>query len=416
MLLLSVKRLCGLKDLSYNGSMDASAAEKAYKPDREGRKEPVVVGLSGGVKSYVTASLLKIQKYEVIGVTVQNEPQGFQASLDKVVRCHASDQKLDEIRLFCRSLGIPHFVVKSGAEFQETVVETWKSSRIQGTLARQCRLCHVMRLRILHREMLRLGVHKLATGHLGKIFVQNESIFLRSSNDEKHDQSGLLSELPEPILRSLLLPLSDLQYAEILRLAENFAIMNNSHELTSCFPASDPVNEFLEKTIPPGIRKLGSLVIKDEDKFDDHEGVQNYIYGEPISPKDSHDEHVFIDYKASAKEIILGTSADFLTDDFFIACDNISDTTALTEPSTGYVRLKDGEVECWLSPKNLGRIHVKLSEKKRILTGSTLSLFRRPGRNSKLIVTGRVTGAIRVEDEADESSEEKLPTQTQYSR
>jgi tRNA-uridine 2-sulfurtransferase len=395
--------------------MESAKAEKAYNPDKDGRKETIVVGLSGGIKSYVTASLLKIQKYDVIGVTVQNDPQGFQGPLEKIVGCHASEQKLDEIRLFCRSLGIPHFVVKSGLEFQENVVEAWKSSRVEGSFSRQCGICHRLRMKILYQEMRRLGSKKLATGHLGKIFIQNEKVFLRSSNDEKNDQSGLLSELPENILKSLLLPLSDLQYTEILRLADNFELKRGSEGLTSCFPNTEAIFKFLEQSIPPGIRKPGALVLPNGDKFDDHEGVQNFIFGESIDPKDSPGEHVFINYNHPAKEVLLGTFKDFESVDFFINCETLSDREALLGPSVGYARIEGGEVECWISPKTLGRIHVLLTERRKVLPGMTVSIFRKPGRNSKLLVTGRVSSPVSLSDdeEADEKTRSSSP---KYSR
>ena len=361
-----------------------------------------MVGLSGGVKSFVTASLLKIQKYDVIGVTVQNDPQGFSVASENIVRCHLSEQKLEEVRLFCRSLGIPHFVVRTGAEFQETVVEKWKSSRIEGALPRQCRPCHTLRLKALHREMLRLGAKKLATGHLGKIFVQNEHIFLRSSNDEKHDQSGLLSELPEDILRSLLLPLSDLQYPEILRLAENFELRNLTGDNSGCFPNSEAVLEFIEKSTPEALLKSGTLILENGDTFSEHEGVHRFIYGQRINGND--EDLFFISYDYPSKDIQIGASESFLTQDFFVNCEGVADPEALLEPLSGYLRLESKETECWLSPKNLNRIHVQLPEKKKILLGQNVSVFKRPGRNSKLLFSGWVSGIGETESEEDGDS------------
>lgn len=397
--------------------MDANAAEKAYMPDKGARKEPIVVGLSGGIKSYVTASLLKIQRYDVIGVTVQNDPAGFSGAQEKVVRCHSGDQKLDEIRLFCRSLGVPHFVVKSGPEFQEEVVESWKSSRILGTLPRQCRSCHGLRIRILYREMQRLGVKKLATGHLGKIFIQNNRVFLRSSNDEKVDQSGLLSDLPDQILRSLLLPLSDLQYTEILRLAENFDLVRPGEDHGSCFPNTQTIQDYLEATIPPELRKSGTMVLKNGDKYDDHEGVQDFVFGAPVDPKETKNEKLFIDYDYAAKEITLGTPEDFECREFFIESESLAERGSLLEPSPGFARFGGPEVECWISPKSLNRIHVELKATREVKSGETVSIFMKPGRNSKLLVSGRVLGPLyESETETDGEDGETPRARSGYQR
>src|SRR6476620_8985275 len=103
--------------------------ENAYAPDKNGRKEKVILGLFG-LDSFVTAYLLKIQKYDLIGVTIVNSWDEYTGDQESTFSCHSSPQRLDKIKEFCNKLGIPLQIVKSSIEFKDEVVETWIADKI----------------------------------------------------------------------------------------------------------------------------------------------------------------------------------------------------------------------------------------------------------------------------------------------
>src|SRR5690606_16473862 len=91
--------------------------DEVYQPENKARQQRVVVGLSGGVASYVVAYLLKIQKYDLIGVTVATDWEGYQGDKTQTLSCYLDEPRLTQIKEFCHQLKIPHFTIKAQAEF-----------------------------------------------------------------------------------------------------------------------------------------------------------------------------------------------------------------------------------------------------------------------------------------------------------
>lgn len=139
--------------------------EDTYMPDKDARKKRVVVGLSGSINSLVTAYLLKLQKFDLIGVTVALGWDEFEGNSDNVLSCHLNSAGLENIRQFCHQLGIPHFVVKGSDEFKEEVVERWMASRVTATKS-QIPTSGMAVIRVISSPRQALVSQKLAWIHI----------------------------------------------------------------------------------------------------------------------------------------------------------------------------------------------------------------------------------------------------------
>lgn len=371
--------------------------EDAYMPEREGRNKRVVVGLSSGINGLVTAYLLKLQKYDLIGVTVMLGWDEYQGNQDEMLNCYVTPARLESIRGFCHQLGIPHFVVKGTDEFKEEVVESWIAGRITGTKSNACWNCHDLRMKLLYQKMLSLDAQGLATGHLAKLFRQEAhgTVYVHTSSDEEYDQSSLLARLPHDILDKMILPLSDLQQKEILKLAENFGLTAQSKDLKihECFDPAINYDAFLDAHVPKRYNKPGEIVGPEKVSLGNHEGILKFTYAQTIKTSESRqsDQFRLIRYSLQEKKIEVAKSDFFKRKRIFLVKCKVSEETPWYEPMKGFLKINEREAgDCWLYPKNLYSALVELDEATEILEGEMVTVQKKKGRNAKVYVTGQV--------------------------
>lgn len=372
--------------------------ENAYNPDKQSQKERMVIALSGGLDSYVTAYLLKIQKYDLIAVTVANQWDDYSGDAGKAFSCHTSAAKLDELKEFCHKMGIPLHVIKAVNEFKESVIEPWLADKALGKFPKPCWNCHDLRMKLVYDKMKEVGAKRMATGHFAKLFHHDShgSVFVHTSNDEHHDQSALLSRLPHEILDSLVLPLSDLSKKEVLKLAENFGLAEDSKKLPihHCLEWNEEIASVVLKKIPKKFIKEGEITSSDGlITYGLHEGVQSHTLGEPYEYRDSGKpiKGVFGNFSYQEKRMMIYDSAFFERDKLLLVKCYKSEEVSWLEPVKGFLVISESEsVECWIYPKPLNSVYIELSEKHRLLNGQILSVIKKKGKNSKLFLTGEV--------------------------
>lgn len=372
--------------------------EDAYKPDNQTRKERVLVALTGGIDSFVTAYLLKIQKYDLVAATVLNSWDEENLIQEKNFSCFISQPKTDAIKGFCHRLGIPLQIVKASAEFKESVIEPFMAAKALGKNSRPCWDCHELRMNLLHDKMKEVGATKLATGHYAKLFHHeaHNSVFVHTSNDESNDQSALLSRLSHDVLKDLLLPLSDLTKKEVLKLAENFGLTGEDTRIKmhSCLPASPELNSVLSKKLPKKLVKEGEITNFDGTlNLAPHEGVHTRSFGEPFEYRENGKpiKGIIGDYSYSEKRLTVVDVDYFERDKILLVKCRFSEEVSLPEPIKGFAVLSDGRVEeCWIHPKTLSSVCLEFNEKFRFLSGEILSVQRKKGKNSKVLLTGEV--------------------------
>lgn len=355
----------------------------------------VVLGLSGGIDSMVTATLLKIQKYEVFAVTVVNEWEELSNDSQKTFSCGMSQEKIKAIKSFCDKQHIPLHILKATEEFKEKVIDPWISDKITGQRARACWDCHDLRMKLLHKKMEDLGAGHIATGHYAKVFrnAANGTAFIHSSNDELHDQSSALSRCSNKILSNLLLPLSDLTKKEVLKLAENFGLVSSDKKLSfnECFKPTPELIQILDKKIPSKLKKPGEIVKVDGTSAGNHDGIYRHSFGEPIEFKDYKIDGVFGQTLFFERRIKLVPESNFETKRFLLVRCIYSEEVSLLEPLKGYILYhNDKYAECHIYPKSLGSVYVELSENIKIYPKDIVTLLKKRGKNAKIIGTGEV--------------------------
>ncbi len=233
--------------------------------------ETVVVGMSGGVDSSVTALLLKSQGYRVIGLFMKNwEEEG---------PCPA-EQDYQDVVAVCNQLDIPHYAVNFSKEYWEEVFVKCLNDFRAGYTPNPDILCNrEIKFKVFFQKALELGADYLATGHYcRKIWYQDEWILGRGVDPEK-DQSYFLYTLKSATLDRVLFPLGEMTKKEVRTLAaeSGLATATKKDSTGICFIGKRDFKSFLSHYIPT---QPGNFELTDGTVVGRHDGIAYYTIGQ----------------------------------------------------------------------------------------------------------------------------------------
>ncbi|MCS7185716.1 MAG: tRNA 2-thiouridine(34) synthase MnmA [Armatimonadetes bacterium] len=240
----------------------------------------VLVAMSGGVDSSVTAALLKEQGYEVIGVTFHL--WGENKDSRNLKSCCGLASVEDACRV-ANKLGIPHLVVNMIDFFSQTVVADFINEYARGRTPNPCIRCNeFIKYGLFLKGAETLGAGFVATGHYAKIVKGEDGRYrLLKAADKQKDQSYVLYVLTQSIMAKVLLPLGNYKKSEVREIARrlDLPVHDKPESQEICFVGTDDYRDFLKK-MNPDLVKPGPIVTEDGKVIGTHMGVAFYTVGQ----------------------------------------------------------------------------------------------------------------------------------------
>lgn len=287
------------------------------------KKKRVVVGMSGGVDSAVSAALLKEQGFDVVGLYMSNwketDPNG----------CCTGEQDWTDVRYVCDKIGIPYYSVDFSKQYMDNVFKLFVEEYKKGRTPNPDVLCNrEVKFGPFADFARELGADYIATGHYCRVRHDGDMHYLLRAKDENKDQTYFLNQVSSHQLRDVIFPLGDLTKPEVRELALKFDIpvAKKKDSTGICFIGERNFRQFLSQYIP---MKDGDIVTQDGKVVGRHHGVYFYTLGQ-------------------RRGLGIGGSADGNGERWFVLGKDVANNRLIVSQGEDDILFKDGLVtECF---------------------------------------------------------------------
>lgn len=231
-------------------------------------KKKVIVAMSGGVDSSLTAYMMKEKGYEVVGITLK--------------LFEGQEKYLKDAEKVASEIGIKWFMADYTEEFNKKVINYFINTYKKGLTPNPCSYCNRHgKFRFLFNEMQKYDADIIATGHYARKVVIDDKAYVAKGSDQKKDQSYYLALVESYLLGLVEFPLGEITKVETRELAKKYGLTvhdkKDSQEV--CFLEGGDYRDFLEDKLGTNSSSGGNFIL-DGKPIGNHKGVEFYTVGQ----------------------------------------------------------------------------------------------------------------------------------------
>lgn len=323
-------------------------------------KGKVLMAMSGGIDSSVSAMLLHDMGYEVIGITMKTWDYASTSSSGKETGCCNLDS-MNDAREIAVQKGFPHYILDIREEFGDSVIDNFVSEYMAGRTPNPCVMCNThIKWDALYKRAEMLDCDFIATGHYARIRHENGRYIVSKGIDETKDQSYVLWGLPQELLSKTIFPIGGYRKTEIREMArkmgfEDLANKNESYEI--CFIPGNNYREFLKGRIPDLEEQLsgGKFVSQEGEVLGEHKGYPFYTIGQRKGLEIAFGEPRYVTgIDPESNTVVLGTFDDLKKQEMYVRDVNLIKYPSITDgmEAVTKIRYKDTGSHSTLSRVN----------------------------------------------------------------
>lgn len=333
-------------------------------------KGKVLVAMSGGIDSTVTALMLHHEGYEVVGITMKTWDYASAGSSKKETGCCNLDS-FNDARAAAVQHGFPHFVLDIRDEFGDFVIENFVDEYLAGRTPNPCVMCNThIKWKALLKRADALNCNYIATGHYANVREENGRYILSKGLDPLKDQSYVLWGLDQNVLSRTLFPLGKYRKTEIRQMAHDFGypeLAKKSESYEICFVPDNDYRGFLKRKVEGLEEKVkgGHFVDKTGKLLGNHKGYPFYTIGQRKGLDITFGKPVYVtEIIPETNTVVLGDEEDLSREEMIVRKMNWIKYPGITPDMevTAKIRYKDQGTLANVYPNEDGSISARFFE------------------------------------------------------